>query len=77
MPSTRPLKIGITCYASVGGSGVLASALGQGLAVRGHDVHFISSDRPFRLAEGKNDLMHVESPEFRGVRELYLEFDPA
>ena len=52
MTAVRPLKIGITCYASVGGSGVLASALGQELAGRGHDVHFISSDRPFRLADG-------------------------
>ena len=52
MDPGRPLKIGITCYASVGGSGVLASALGQELAVAGHDVHFISSERPFRLAEG-------------------------
>ena len=43
------LKIGITCYPSVGGSGVLASALGEDLARRGHDVHFISYERPFRL----------------------------
>ncbi len=52
MPAGRPLRIGITCYASVGGSGVLASALGQELAGRGHAVHFIGSERPFRLAEG-------------------------
>lgn len=44
-----PLKIGITCYPSVGGSGILASALGEELARRGHDVHFISYERPFRL----------------------------
>ncbi len=43
------LKIGITCYPSVGGSGVLASALGVDLARRGHEVHFISYERPFRL----------------------------
>ena len=46
-----PLKIGITCYPSVGGSGVLATALGEELARRGHEVHFISYERPFRLAE--------------------------
>jgi len=46
-----PLRIGITCYPSVGGSGVLASALGEELAARGHEVHFISYERPFRLAE--------------------------
>jgi N-acetyl-alpha-D-glucosaminyl L-malate synthase BshA len=43
------MKIGITCYPSVGGSGILASALGEELAQRGHEVHFISYERPFRL----------------------------
>jgi L-malate glycosyltransferase len=43
------LKIGITCYPSVGGSGILATALGEELARRGHEVHFISYERPFRL----------------------------
>ena len=47
--SNRPLKIGITCYPTVGGSGVLASALGEELAARGHEIHFISYQRPFRL----------------------------
>lgn len=46
---THPMKIGITCYPSVGGSGVLASALGEELAQRGHEVHFIGYERPFRL----------------------------
>ena len=49
MASDRPLKIGITCYPSVGGSGILASALGEDLARRGHEIHFISYGRPFRL----------------------------
>lgn len=49
MTDTDPLKIGITCYPSVGGSGILASALGVELAKRGHEVHFISYERPFRL----------------------------
>ncbi|HEY3915055.1 MAG TPA: N-acetyl-alpha-D-glucosaminyl L-malate synthase BshA [Verrucomicrobiae bacterium] len=49
MDSTRPLKIGITCYPSVGGSGILASILGEELAQRGHEVHFISYERPFRM----------------------------
>jgi N-acetyl-alpha-D-glucosaminyl L-malate synthase BshA len=43
------MKIGITCYPSVGGSGILASALGEELAERGHEVHFISYERPFRM----------------------------
>jgi len=45
----RPLRIGLTCYPSVGGSGILASALGEELARRGHEVHFISYERPVRL----------------------------
>jgi N-acetyl-alpha-D-glucosaminyl L-malate synthase BshA len=43
------LRIGITCYPSVGGSGILATALGEDLASRGHEVHFICYERPFRL----------------------------
>ena len=46
---TDSLRVGITCYPSVGGSGVLATALGEDLAARGHDVHFIAYERPFRL----------------------------
>ncbi|MDB6054140.1 MAG: bshA [Verrucomicrobiales bacterium] len=49
MDSKPPLKIGITCYPSVGGSGILACALGEELAARGHDIHFISYGKPFRL----------------------------
>ena len=51
MPDEKSLKIGITCYPSVGGSGILATSLGQQLAQRGHEVHFICYERPFRLAE--------------------------
>jgi L-malate glycosyltransferase len=47
--SRRRLKIGFTCYPSIGGSGILASALGEELARRGHEVHFISYERPFRM----------------------------
>lgn len=49
MARARPLKIGITCYPSVGGSGIMASELGEELAARGHEVHFISYERPFRV----------------------------
>src|SRR5580698_11093962 len=52
----RPLRIGITCYPSVGGSGILASALGEELARRGHEVHFISYERPVRLPVGSDRL---------------------
>jgi L-malate glycosyltransferase len=49
MAAGRSLKIGIACYPSVGGSGILATALGGELARRGHEVHFFSYERPFRL----------------------------
>ncbi|MGH9432514.1 MAG: N-acetyl-alpha-D-glucosaminyl L-malate synthase BshA [Terriglobia bacterium] len=45
------MKIGITCYPTYGGSGVVATELGIELAARGHDVHFISYALPFRISE--------------------------
>jgi L-malate glycosyltransferase len=45
------LKIGITCYPTVGGSGVVATELGKLLAERGHEIHFITSSMPFRLGK--------------------------
>ena len=43
------MKIGITCYPTVGGSGIIATELGKMLAEKGHEVHFITSSTPFRL----------------------------
>ena len=48
--------IGILCYPSVGGSGVVATELGMKLADRGHDVHFITSSIPFRLTEYRPNI---------------------
>lgn len=45
------MKIGITCYPTYGGSGVIATELGKALALRGHEVHFISYSLPFRLTK--------------------------
>ncbi|MFQ5776486.1 MAG: N-acetyl-alpha-D-glucosaminyl L-malate synthase BshA [Terriglobia bacterium] len=45
------MKIGITCYPTYGGSGVVATELGLELAARGHEIHFISYAPPIRLAE--------------------------
>lgn len=45
----RPLKLGITCFPLIGGSGILATALGTELAARGHAVHFFSYAKPVRL----------------------------
>lgn len=50
------LRIGITCYPTVGGSGVVATTLGIELAQRGHEVHFISYERPFRLPENSSRI---------------------
>ncbi|WP_414043044.1 N-acetyl-alpha-D-glucosaminyl L-malate synthase BshA [Macrococcus animalis] len=43
------MKIGITCYPTMGGSGIIATELGIKMAERGHDVHFITSNTPFRI----------------------------
>ncbi|WP_430791376.1 N-acetyl-alpha-D-glucosaminyl L-malate synthase BshA [Virgibacillus flavescens] len=43
------MKIGITCYPTVGGSGVIATELGMLLAEQGNEIHFITSSQPFRL----------------------------
>jgi len=45
------LKVGVICYPSLGGSGVVATELGKKMTERGHEMHFISSGRPFRLTE--------------------------
>lgn len=43
------MKIGVVCYPTHGGSGVLATALGANMALRGNEVHFISYEQPFKL----------------------------
>ena len=48
----RAMNIGMVCYASVGGSGVVATELAHALADRGHQVHLISSEPPFRWRRG-------------------------
>jgi len=45
----RPLRIGITCFPLIGGSGILATSLGMELAARQHEVHFFSYAKPVRL----------------------------
>ena len=49
LPLNKKLKIGIVCYPTYGGSGVVATELGASLALKGHEVHFISYAQPFRL----------------------------
>jgi L-malate glycosyltransferase len=65
------MNIGIVCYASIGGSGVIASELGKTLATRGHHVHILSSDTPFRLGDYQPGLSfhRVQSPTYPLFRE--------
>jgi len=65
------MRVGIVCYASVGGSGIIATELGKTLAARGHDVHILSSDTPFRLGEYQPGLTfhRVETPAYPLFRE--------
>ncbi len=56
------MKIGITCYPTYGGSGVVATELGIELAARGHQVHFITYSQPFRLTGREKDISYHEVP---------------
>ena len=50
------MKLGIVCYPSVGGSGIIATELGIQMANRGHEVHFIASSVPFRLGANHDNI---------------------
>jgi L-malate glycosyltransferase len=65
------MNIGIVCYASLGGSGVVATELAHALASRGHEVYLISSDEPFRWRAGVPRLSFegVETPAYPLFRE--------
>ena len=54
------MKIGITCYPTYGGSGVIATELGKALAKRGHQIHFISYALPFRLTNFVENVVFHE-----------------
>ena len=54
------MKIGITCYPTYGGSGIVATELGLELAARGHDVHFITYANPIRLDPGTPRIHYHE-----------------
>jgi len=54
------MKIGITCYPTYGGSGVVAAELGIELAARGHEVHFISYAMPIRLNQARERIYFHE-----------------
>jgi L-malate glycosyltransferase len=56
------MRIGITCYPTYGGSGVVATELGIELAALGHEVHFISYSQPFRLSGRDDGIFYHEVP---------------
>lgn len=57
------MKIGITCHPSAGGSGIVATELGMALAERGHTIHFVSYEIPFRL-QGFHENIFFHSVDF-------------
>jgi N-acetyl-alpha-D-glucosaminyl L-malate synthase BshA len=65
------MNIGIICYASMGGSGIVATELGKALADRGHAVHLVSTDPPFRLGGFHPRLVfhQVNTPSYPLFRE--------
>ena len=65
------MNIGIICYASVGGSGIVATELAKSLANRGHDVHLLSADTPFRFGDYQPGLSfhRVHTPSYPLFRE--------
>ena len=65
------MNIGIVCYASVGGSGIVATELAKSLAARGHAVHVLSTDTPFRFGSYQPGLTfhRVRTPAYPLFRE--------
>ena len=65
------MNIGVVCYASVGGSGIVATELAKALARRGHQVHLISTEPPFRLGDYEVGLAfhRVHTPTYPLFRE--------
>jgi L-malate glycosyltransferase len=65
------VNVGIVCYASVGGSGIVATELAKSLAARGHDVHVLSADTPFRFGGYQPGLSfhRVSTPAYPLFRE--------
>lgn len=58
--ASRPLRVGITCYPTYGGSGIVATELGMELAARGYEVHFITYANPIRLDPGLPRIYYHE-----------------
>ena len=65
------MNIAIVCYASVGGSGILATELAKCLAARGHQIHVVSREQPFRLGDDQPGVVfhRVVTPAYPLFRE--------
>src|SRR5262245_20777663 len=65
------MNIGIVCYASIGGSGIMAKELGKVLRARGHHVHVLSSDTPVRFGgyQPRLSFHRVDTPSYPLFRE--------
>lgn len=65
------MKIAVICYASVGGSGIVATELAKCLALRGHEIHVISREQPFRLGDDQPGVVfhRVVTPSYPLFRE--------
>ena len=62
------MKIGMVCYASHGGSGIVATELGAALAARGDEIHFITNDVPVRMDRfSENIFFHRDVPAHTSV----------
>ncbi len=71
------MKIGIVCYPTFGGSGVVATELGLGLAKRGHQIHFVTYKRPARLTEFHENIYYHEVGEVSYPLFEYAPYDTA
>jgi N-acetyl-alpha-D-glucosaminyl L-malate synthase BshA len=69
-----PLRIGIVCYPTLGGSGVVATELGKSLAALGNEVHFITSGHPSRLS-GYNERVYLHKV-VTGEYPLFQQYTP-
>lgn len=65
------MKIAIVCYASIGGSGIVATELAKCLAARGHQIHVVSREQPFRLGDDQPGVLfhRVLTPSYPLFRE--------
>ena len=72
------LRIGITCYPTYGGSGVLATELGKKLATQGHEIYFVSYALPYRLKGFFHNVFFPRGPglQLPAVRVPAVHFEP-